>query len=103
MTAGAAADQVNFNHTIGNAVIALAQALDNCAAINTMLGNAERGFDTAGLLALGFTQDDVTLIQDSFQALALLQQVAYGQIAQSGASPSNFFFQAQQLMGTVPL
>lgn len=102
MTAGAPQDIANFNRTIGNAVIALAQALDQCAAINTMLNNSNRGFTTAGLLAMGFAQADVTNIQESFAALALLQQVAYGEVA-GVAAQNNYLFQAQQLLGTVPL
>lgn len=102
MAAGLGQTVNDLNRTIGNAVIQLAQALDQCAAINTMLNNSNRGFTTADLLALGYVQADVTNIQESFAALALLQQIAYGQTA-GVAEENNYFFQAQSLMGTIPL
>jgi hypothetical protein len=102
VTAGLNADAVTLNRTMGQAVAALAQALDQCAAINVMLNNSNRGFTSAGLLALGFVQADVTNIQEAFAALALLQQIAYGQAA-GVAVANNYFFQAQLLLGTTPL
>jgi hypothetical protein len=102
VTAGAPQDINTFNRAIGSAVIALAQALDQCAAINVMLNNSDRGFTSADLLALGYEQADVTIIQEAFAALALLQQIAYGQ-AGGTAALNDYFFQAQRLMGTTPL
>lgn len=104
MAAGMPATMNDLNRAAGLAVTALAQALDNVVAFSAMLGNAQRFGGVAGLVAAqGYAQADAQLIVDSFSALSLLAQVAYGQIAQSGAEPSNFFFEAQQLMGATPL
>lgn len=109
MTAGLSADVNSLNRACGQAVVALAQALDTVTGINAMLQNAERGFAMDGdtdPLTTGdgaMSSDDAATLRNSFSALALLAQVAYGQIAQSGAEPSNFFFYAQQLMGVTPL
>lgn len=103
MPAGLPSDISTLNRVCGQAVVALAQALDNCTGLNAMLSNAERGFSAAELEAAGMDPDDVATLQEGMAALALLAQVAYGQLAQTGAQPSNFFFQAQQLMGCQPL
>jgi hypothetical protein len=103
MSAGLPGDISAVNRLVGNAVLALSQALDQCTAINNMLNNANLPFGTAGLLALGFAQADVTTIQESFAALAELATVAYGTAAQTGAQPTNFFYQAQALLGATPL
>lgn len=111
MAAGLPSDISTLNRVCGQAVVALAQALDTCTGLNTMLQNAERGFAVAvvddepddPLVNGGMSAEDAATLRDAFEALALLAQVAYGQIAQSGAEPSNFFFQAQQLMGCQPL
>jgi hypothetical protein len=111
VSAGLPADLLALNRTCGQAVVALAQALDNCVAISTMLGNPQRGFAVTGsgdsevdpLAVAGMSPDDAALLRNSFFALSLLAQVAYGQTAQQGAEASNFFFDAQQLMGTTPL
>lgn len=109
MTAGLPTDVNTLNRTVGQAVVALAQALDTCNGINDMLNNAERAWPppsegaTDPLVTAGMETADATNLREAFAALALLKQVAYGEIAQSGAQPSNFFFQAQQLMGATPL
>lgn len=107
MTAGLTADIVTLNRTCGQAVLNLAQALDQVTGLNTMLQNAERGFAVNGsddpLVDGGMSTGDAATLREAFFALAELAQVAYGQAAQSGAQPSNFFFQAQQLLGCQPL
>lgn len=112
MTAGLQADSFSLNDRIGRAVANLAAALDECSGINDMLNDANRAFtiiNTEGvfsspkLTALGYSDDDITLIAEAFGALAGLRQLALGQVAQPGAQPTNFFFQAQQLLGVVPL
>lgn len=103
MAAGLPGDMGSLNRLIGNAVLNLASALQQCVAINNMLTNANLPFTTAGLLSLGYAQADVTTIQQSFAALTLLSEVAWGQAAQTGAQPTNFFYQAQALLGATPM
>jgi hypothetical protein len=103
-----------LNRTCGMAVLALVNAMDNITRINEMLVNTQRGFavvtnpdsSTTDPLTTGanpMTDDEAATLRNSFAALALYVQVGYGQIAQSGAQPSNFFFDAQNLLGTNPL
>lgn len=110
MTAGNSATKLDLDRAMGSAVTTLAQALDQCAGISELLGDASRAFTITNnggvftsdkLTALGYDADDITLIAEAFGALAQLRLVAYGQAAQPAAS--NFFFQAQQLMGITPL
>jgi hypothetical protein len=112
VTAGLPADIGTLNRTMGQAVVALAQALDTCAGINAMLYNTNRGFGlvnagggsytSTALTAFGYSDDDINLIGAAFGALGLLQTIAYGTAA-GVATDNNYFLQAQQLMGTVPL
>jgi hypothetical protein len=103
MSAGLGTDLNSFNRMIGQAVLNLAQALSACTSINTLLNDANRGFNAEGLAALGMAGEDITNVQEAFAALSQLQQLSVGQIAQSGAQPTNFFYQAQMLMGTNPM
>lgn len=111
MTAGNSATKLDLDRAMGSAAVSLAQALDQCAGINELLGDASRAFtivNNAGvftspkLTALGYTDDEITLIAEAFFALAQLQQVAFGRAA-GVAAQNNYFFQAQQLMGITPL
>jgi hypothetical protein len=99
--AGLSAQAGDVNRACGNAVVALAQALSQCTALNTMLNDTSRGFGQAGLVALGFTSADAALLLASFADLTNLAAVASGQQAQPAAS--NFLFNAAKLMGVTPL
>jgi hypothetical protein len=101
---------MDLDRIMGSAIKDLAQALDLCADINDMLLDGNRAFTitsdagafTSGKLTdLGYDGDDITLIAQAFGALAQLRLVALGQATVPAAS--NFFFQAQQLMGVTPL
>jgi hypothetical protein len=110
MTAGEPADKPNLDRQMGQAVVGLALALDQAAAMNTMLTDPDRAFTiiegggqitSPKLTALGYTDDEITTIAKAFSALAGLQQVAYGLAAPP--SPVMFFADAQALMGVTPL
>lgn len=112
MTAGNPATKTDLDRMMGNAIVGLAQALDLVSGINDMLLNDQRAFTvtisdsafvSAELSAMGYSDDEITLIAEAFSALAGLRQIALGLTAQPGASATNFFFQAQQLMGVTPL
>jgi hypothetical protein len=112
MTAGQSATKMDLDRIIGTAITNLAQALDLCSGINDMLLDGNRAFTITNvegvftsdkLTALGYDSGDIALIAEAFGALAGLRQLALGQVAQPGAQPTNFFFQAQQLMGVTPI
>jgi hypothetical protein len=103
---------LTLNKTCGQAVLTLAQALDAVNGINDMLSSDERGFTPFTdedeevhdpLVDGGMTVDDAAALREAFTKLALVKGLAYGEIAQAGASPSNYFLTAQTLMGTNPL
>lgn len=104
---GLAADIGSLNRYCGQAVVALAQALDNCAGIAEMLNNADRGYAVAGtvdpLVVAGMGTADAANFRSAFDSLYTLQQISVGDVAQSGASPVDYFYIAQTLMGTTPL
>jgi hypothetical protein len=107
--AGLPAAASDINRVCGNAVLQLAQALSQCSGLNTMLNDTTRGFGSANLAAMyqaagesaGQATTDAGLLISSFADLQNLFAVAHGQQAQ--AAPSDFFFHAKLLMGTVPL
>lgn len=105
-------DKATLDYALGKACLDLASALDQCANLNTMLYNANRGFaivnsppgtyTSSAMVALGYSTGDVQLIGAAFGALGLLQTIAYGTVA-GVATTNDYFLQAQQLMGTEPL
>jgi hypothetical protein len=102
MSAGLGQAKSDFDRTIGNAVVSLAQALDMCVGINTMLNDAQRGGGSAGLQAnQTYSSTESGLIIASFTDLAALAGIAHAQGTQAVAN--DFFFHARQLMGTIPL
>lgn len=98
------------NQAAGLAVANLAAALDAVVAFNAMLLNAQRFNGEAGLVAnQGFSTTDAGLIVASFSDLSNLASIAVGAAGylaqvpgQSSPGANNFFFNAQQLMGTIP-
>lgn len=114
MSAGLDASIQTLNRACGQAVVNLANAIDAVVGINTMLQNAERGFavvtnqDSSTTDPLtqgdsGMSTDDAAALRNAFFALNLWAQVGFGAIAQPGAEASNFWFDAQKLMGANPL
>lgn len=112
MTAGQSATKMDLDRMMGSAVAGLVQYLDLCAGINDMLNDADRAFTIVNnegvftspkLTALGYTDDEITLVAEAFFALADLKQLAFGQIAQTGAQPSDLLFWARQLLGATPI
>ncbi len=105
--AGLPAGPTDIHRACGSAIVAAAQALDNCVALNTMLNDTDRGFGQAGLAAIFTAGGDpqaattAALILASFADMTNLAAVARGQQAQPGAS--NFFYNAARLMGVTPL
>jgi hypothetical protein len=99
-----------LDQTFGRAVVTLAQALDTATAVNAMILDANRFNGATGLVAnQGYTTTAANLIVASFADLTNLANVARGvtgyqvQIGGGTLGPSNFFFNAQKLMGPVPL
>ena len=100
-TAGTPAAASDVNRVCGNSVIQLAQALDQCEGVNSMLNDADRFNGATGLQAnQGFTSAQATLIMASFADIHALYLVAHGQQQQVGNN--DFFFNAKLLMGTTP-
>jgi hypothetical protein len=109
VTAGLASDIYQVNNAAGQYVAAVAKALNDAVAFNATLNNANRFNGVSGLVASqGFASADATLLVTSFGDLSNLAQVAYGvtgfqvQIGGGALGPSNFFFSAQKLLGTLP-
>lgn len=100
-TAGLPAALSDINRVCGSALVQLAQALDQCEGVNTILNDADRFNGATGLQAnQGFTAPQATLIMASFADIHALYQVAHGHQQQVGNN--DFFFNAKLLMGTTP-
>ena len=98
-----------INQTAGLTVMQLATALANADAFNTALNSAQRMGGQSGLVAAGISVSDAGLLIASFSDLANLVQIAKGAAGflvqlpgQQAAGASNFFWNAQQLLGPQP-
>jgi hypothetical protein len=101
MAVGLPSTLADVSAACGRAVVDLANAMNKCSAMNTMLNDANRYNGTTGLIALGASSADATLLVASFADLQNLSLTAHGQRAQAVAS--DFFFNAKLLMGVNPL
>lgn len=102
MAAGLPAGVSDLNRALGQAIVNVAQSLDACLALNTMLNDTDRFGGANGLTTSGlYVATDSSLVMASFADMANLYKVAHGQQAQPGAS--DFFFNAKKLMGVIPL
>lgn len=109
MAAGLPAQLSDVNRAAGQYVAAVANALDDAFRFNAALLSPQRFNGATGLTTVqGFASADATLLLNSFGDLANLTQIARGaagfqvQISGGQLGASNFLFNAQQLLGTIP-
>lgn len=102
MSVGFQATKTDFDSRAGQLVTALRLNLFSCSEFSKVLQGAPWATD-ANLVALGYTQAEVTLLKASFTDLGgtgnSLYRIANGQ-AFVGSS-NNFLFNANQLCGVV--
>jgi hypothetical protein len=102
VSVGFPAAKGDFDSRAGSLVVALRQNLLNCSAFCAVLQGAPWSTD-ANLIALGYTQAEVTLLKAAFTDLGgagtSLYRIANGQA--SNASANNYLFNADQLCGVV--
>jgi hypothetical protein len=102
MSVGFPATKSDFDSRAGSLVVALRQNLFNCSAFCAVLQGTPWSTD-ANLVALGYTQAEVTLLKASFTDLggtgSSLYRIANG-LAFVGSN-NNFLFNANQLCGVV--
>ncbi len=72
------------------------QLRDTLAQIATVKAFLDATTD-ADLIAMGYSQDDVTLLKSAYGDLAKLSRIAHGQDTQADAS--DFFWFAKRLVG----
>lgn len=102
MSVGFPATKGDFDSRAGGLVVALRQNLFNCSEFCKVLQGTPWSTD-ANLIALGYTQAEVTLLKASFTDLggtgSSLYRIANGQAFVG--SNNNFLFNANQLCGVV--
>ena len=102
MSVGFPATKGDFDSRAGSLVVALRQNLLNCSAFCAVLQGSPWSTD-ANLVALGYTQAEVTLLKAAFTDLGgtgnSLYRIANGQAFVG--SNNNFLFNANQLCGVV--
>jgi hypothetical protein len=96
MAAGFPLDKANLDSRMGNAVLQLRVALDECQAVADLLADTDRCADAA-LTAMGYVTADITTMRAAFTALANLRSVAHGTRTQ--AAVNDFFYDAKKLTG----
>jgi hypothetical protein len=102
MSVGFPATKADFDSRAGQLATAVRMNLYNCSQFSALLQNAPWATD-ANLVALGYTQAEVTLLKAAFTDLGgtgnSLYRIANG-LAFVG-SANNFFFNSNQLCGVV--
>jgi hypothetical protein len=102
MSVGFPATKNDFDSRAGSLVTALRLNLLNCSAFSAVLQGSPWSTDS-NLIALGYTQAEVTLLKAAFTDLggtgSSLYRIANG-LAFVGAN-NNFLFNANQLCGVV--
>lgn len=97
MSVGFSALKNDFDSRAGSLATGLRDALYNCFRFNTLLQSA--AWSDANLIALGYTQAEVTLMKAAFTDFTSLYNVAHA----NGTVPASndFFFSGAKLMGVV--
>jgi hypothetical protein len=100
--AGLSSDRGTLDLVMGQAVLSLRDALDECSRINDMLQNDPRFTDETLTTSVqdggyGYGTDEMNAIKPAFAALSKLRDIAHAQAVQSPAD--NFFFWANNLTG----
>lgn len=97
MSVGCSSLKGDFDSRAGSLATALRAALFNCQQFNALLQSS--AWVDANLIALGYTQAEVTLLKAAFTDLTSLYNVAHS----NGTVVANndFFFSANKLMGVV--
>jgi hypothetical protein len=102
MSVGFPATKADFDSRAGQLATGIRAALYNCSQFCALLQGAPWATD-ANLVALGYTQAEVTLLKAAFTDLGgtgnSLYRIANGQAFVGSAN--NFFFNSNQLCGVV--
>jgi hypothetical protein len=100
MTVGRPLTKVDLDARAASAVEQLWGALDQMNELSLLLGNSTIIANDAALVALGYTQAEVTLLRAAVNDLGAatgLWGVAHG--LKTVTATNNFFFYAQQITG----
>ena len=99
MTAGLSLTKGDLDNRAGSLVIAVRDGLARCAQFCDLLNDTSIFANDAALIALGYTQGEVTMMRAAFTDLKALWNVAKA----NGTVPSNndFWFNAKHLTGVV--
>src|SRR6266702_7741448 len=101
MSVGYSATKTDFDSRAGQLATALRAALYNCQQFSQLLQSSQ--WTDSNLIALGYTQAEVTLLKAAFTDLGgtgiSLYNIAHGGALPGG--PNDFFFNAKLLTGVV--
>jgi len=99
MSVGFTATKADIDARAGQLVMAVRDGLLRCAQFCDLLNDTSIFANDAALIALGYTQAEVTTLRASFTDMKALYNVARA----SGTVPSNndFWFSAKHLTGVV--
>lgn len=95
MTAGFPLTKDQLDTRVGQVAQQVRSSLADAAQVKALLDRSD--ITDAALIALGYTQAEVTLIRASFTDLYNLNRVATAQATQPAAN--DFFFNAKKLLG----
>jgi hypothetical protein len=98
--AGLPMEAGDVNRAAGQGIVQVVEAFKTITGLNAMYQDTGRGYGIASLTTL-LGAPAANLIIASYGDLANLVAIAHAQ--QALAEPSDFFFNAKQLLGTTPL
>jgi hypothetical protein len=97
MSVGFTLNKVDLDNKAGSLAMSLRDDLARCAAFCDLLNDTSVFADDAALVALGYTQGEVTTLRAAFTDLKKLWSISHAAATQSPAN--DFFFNAKHLVG----
>lgn len=99
MSVGFTATKADIDARAGQLAMAVRDDLLRAAQFCDLLNDTSIFANDAALIALGYTQAEVTVLRAAFTDLKALYNLAHA--AGTQASPNDFFFNAKHLTGVV--
>ncbi|HYS43638.1 MAG TPA: hypothetical protein VEM32_06620 [Geobacteraceae bacterium] len=97
MSVGYSATKTDFDSRAGQLATALRAALYNCQQFSQLLQSSQ--WTDSNLIALGYTQAEVTLLKAAFTDFTSLYNIAHAN--GTLVAVNDFFFNGNKLMGVV--
>jgi hypothetical protein len=99
VSVGLTLTKADIDNKVGSLVVTVRDALLACSRFCDLLNDSTIFPNDAAIVALGYTQAEVTLLRAAFTDLKTLNNVAHA--AATVSSVNDFFFSAKHLSGVV--